>query len=422
MSDERYAFRCSCGCSLVSTLPGSANCPDCDKEMEPADAIPTPAPTAPTQPAQTEDSIDGGIGPVASCLLCGRLREMAIWHIDTSIGVCTQCRAAALRLPLTGDLLSRIAADAWADGPGLRGTPWALVKEGDRQAWLMEVQAIAQSVTKNTAPTAPAQAGDWQQMTDTERGIIRCGGCGFGWGAEHIDPADVGTFTCPDCGAIRQADGGWVVPLQTVSADNEPPCVHDGCESQREDSVVHYYHTPSGDGEERCKSCGRTMHCHGWIDTLEGRRIVCPGDWVITRVKGEREPTAPTTPALGQTIGQLVYCGRGTPNPHPVQFHDEEPPQPAPTAPAQPKAPQRTAHCLRCGSEHPWPPRERWSDGTGVCPTCAPPKLTPDVVEALVGVLKQSYRNTPDDDSFDDLMGNLARAAIAWMEEQGHAI
>ena len=51
MSDERYAFRCSCGCSLVSTLPGSANCPDCDKEMEPADAIPTPAPTAPTAPA-----------------------------------------------------------------------------------------------------------------------------------------------------------------------------------------------------------------------------------------------------------------------------------------------------------------------------------------------------------------------------------
>ena len=51
VSDERYAFRCSCGCSLVSTLPGSANCPDCDKEMEPADAIPTPAPTAPTAPA-----------------------------------------------------------------------------------------------------------------------------------------------------------------------------------------------------------------------------------------------------------------------------------------------------------------------------------------------------------------------------------
>ena len=29
------------------------------------------------------------------------------------------------------------------------------------------------------------------------------------------------------------------------------------------------------------------MHDHGWVDTLEGGHIVCPGDWVITGVAGE---------------------------------------------------------------------------------------------------------------------------------------
>lgn len=35
------------------------------------------------------------------------------------------------------------------------------------------------------------------------------------------------------------------------------------------------------------------MHEHGWIDTLEGGHIVCPGDWIITGVNGERYPCKP---------------------------------------------------------------------------------------------------------------------------------
>ena len=35
------------------------------------------------------------------------------------------------------------------------------------------------------------------------------------------------------------------------------------------------------------------MHNHGWIDTLEGGHIVCPSDWIITGVKGERYPCKP---------------------------------------------------------------------------------------------------------------------------------
>jgi hypothetical protein len=53
---------------------------------------------------------------------------------------------------------------------------------------------------------------------------------------------------------------------------------------------VGYYRHPEVDGQSTCKHCGKIMHSHGWIDTLEGGHIVCPGDWVITGVKGEMYP------------------------------------------------------------------------------------------------------------------------------------
>lgn len=53
---------------------------------------------------------------------------------------------------------------------------------------------------------------------------------------------------------------------------------------------VGYYRHPEVDGQSICKHCGKIMHNHGWIDTLEGGHIVCPGDWVITGVKGEMYP------------------------------------------------------------------------------------------------------------------------------------
>lgn len=43
----------------------------------------------------------------------------------------------------------------------------------------------------------------------------------------------------------------------------------------------------------RCKECGIEFWRHGEIDTLEGVHIVCPGDWIITGVKGERYPCKP---------------------------------------------------------------------------------------------------------------------------------
>lgn len=57
--------------------------------------------------------------------------------------------------------------------------------------------------------------------------------------------------------------------------------------------VVRYYRIPELDGQEECKKCGEIMQLHGWIDTLEGGHIVCPGDWIITGVQGERYPCKP---------------------------------------------------------------------------------------------------------------------------------
>jgi hypothetical protein len=35
------------------------------------------------------------------------------------------------------------------------------------------------------------------------------------------------------------------------------------------------------------------MRWHGWIETLEGGHIVCPGDYIITGIKGEHYPCKP---------------------------------------------------------------------------------------------------------------------------------
>lgn len=60
-----------------------------------------------------------------------------------------------------------------------------------------------------------------------------------------------------------------------------------------EGKVVRYFRHPNVPGDERCGHCNQIMHNHGWIDTLEGGHIVCPGDWIITGVQGEHYPCKP---------------------------------------------------------------------------------------------------------------------------------
>ena len=61
--------------------------------------------------------------------------------------------------------------------------------------------------------------------------------------------------------------------------------------SEPESLVVdHYLSFSKGDV---CIGCGHLMRYHGWIETLEGGHIVCPGDFIITGVAGERYPCKP---------------------------------------------------------------------------------------------------------------------------------
>lgn len=60
-----------------------------------------------------------------------------------------------------------------------------------------------------------------------------------------------------------------------------------------EGQVVRRHRTPSTDGMHACSHCGHVMDEHGWIDTPKGGHTVCPGDWVITGMAGERYPCKP---------------------------------------------------------------------------------------------------------------------------------
>ena len=80
----------------------------------------------------------------------------------------------------------------------------------------------------------------------------------------------------------------------------------DGQEYRSEGKVVRYYRRPDVSGESVCFLCDARMHDHGWIDTIEGGHAVCPGDWIITGVKGERYPCNPDIFAMTY---EPVDCG-----------------------------------------------------------------------------------------------------------------
>ena len=57
--------------------------------------------------------------------------------------------------------------------------------------------------------------------------------------------------------------------------------------------VVRYSRRPDVRGDLLCRECGNAMHVHGLINMLVCGLIVCPGDWIITGVKGETYPCKP---------------------------------------------------------------------------------------------------------------------------------
>ena len=53
----------------------------------------------------------------------------------------------------------------------------------------------------------------------------------------------------------------------------------------------------TAESDIRCEKCGNASGIHGFIKTLEGgnngAQLVCPGDWIITGVRGEHYPCKP---------------------------------------------------------------------------------------------------------------------------------
>ena len=61
---------------------------------------------------------------------------------------------------------------------------------------------------------------------------------------------------------------------------------------EQEGKVVQHFRSIT-QGVRKCAECGHPFNGHGSIKTLEGSYIVCPGDWIITGIKGEHYPCKP---------------------------------------------------------------------------------------------------------------------------------
>lgn len=73
------------------------------------------------------------------------------------------------------------------------------------------------------------------------------------------------------------------------------PVPGDGAEYPRVEGRVVSFHRHRGmpRGELIHPGCQNKLKDHGWVATLEGGHIVCPGDWIITGIKGEHYPCKP---------------------------------------------------------------------------------------------------------------------------------
>lgn len=60
-----------------------------------------------------------------------------------------------------------------------------------------------------------------------------------------------------------------------------------------EGAVVKRFKVKPESRGNQCTHCDKLIVDHGWIDTLEGGHRVCPGDFIITGVRGERYPCKP---------------------------------------------------------------------------------------------------------------------------------
>ena len=60
----------------------------------------------------------------------------------------------------------------------------------------------------------------------------------------------------------------------------------DGPQKFTEGKVVRYFRSLNIPGSRFCLKCGNVMEEHGLLDGLNGEEIVCPGDYIVTDLKG----------------------------------------------------------------------------------------------------------------------------------------
>jgi hypothetical protein len=76
-------------------------------------------------------------------------------------------------------------------------------------------------------------------------------------------------------------------------SDEQGVAARDRRRLEWEGEVVRYFRHPEYRASWPCEQCNSHMHDHGWIDTREGGHRVCPGDWILTGIEGERWPVKP---------------------------------------------------------------------------------------------------------------------------------
>lgn len=55
-------------------------------------------------------------------------------------------------------------------------------------------------------------------------------------------------------------------------------------QDEYDDKFVKEFINPLDNNEIKCRICNKEFDKHGLIDTTKGEAIVCPGDWIITKI------------------------------------------------------------------------------------------------------------------------------------------
>jgi hypothetical protein len=117
----------------------------------------------------------------------------------------------------------------------------------------------------------------------------------------HIN---IDTDVCQNCHTARGLIPFRKKPVEVLAARwfkngdhpaDQSEVMHDrdGNTFLSEGKVVEYWSSSGVSGDQTCELCSRPLRNHGRIDTVEGGYRVCPGDWIVTGIKGERYPVKP---------------------------------------------------------------------------------------------------------------------------------